>query len=1497
MDSAQGLYDPAYQHDACGIAFIARLSGVPSHDTVAMGLTALDNLDHRVLADADPETGDGAGITIQVPDDFLQAVLDFDIPDAGRYAAGLAFLPVDAVKRAAAKRMVEYIAAEEGLVIHGWRPVPVNAATLSAASVESMPHLEQLFVSAPGEPSGIDLDRLVYPLRQRARAEAGVSFASLSARTLVYKGMLTPQQLADVFPDLLDERVRSALCLVHSRFATTAARAWQHAQPHRLIAHDGDVTTIRGNRAWMRAREGLLATDAIGGDLGRLLPVCTPGGSDSASFDEVLELLHLGGRSLPHAMAMMIPEAWEKNAELDLARRDFYSFHAGLMEPWDGPATVAFTDGTLVGAVVDRGGSRPGRYLVTEDGLVVFASRAGVLDIPEDTITRKGRLQPGRMLLADLDAHRVIDDDEIKGLLAGEQPYGEWVRAGRINLDDLPERQHVVYSHASVMRRQQVFGYTNEELRLIVASMANTGAGPIGSMGADAPVAALSDRPRLLFDYFAQTFAQVTNPPLDALREGLSSSLTATFGPEGNLLGPGPDSCRQIVIGHPILDSDQMAKLVRINRDGSMPDYQAHIVRGLYDVEGGGPALKQALDDACRGVSEAIGRGCRTIILSDRHSNVDKAPIPSLLLTAAVHHHLVRERARTHAGLIVEAGDVREAHHVALLIGYGAAAVNPYLCFETAEDLARNEWFVTVDPEHAVANVRAALGEGLLAIMSRIGVSMIPSYTGAQLFEATGLSAELVEEYFEGTTSRLGGIGLDEIAAEVAARHDHAYSVSKSRQPHRGLDVGGEYRWRREGPPHGFDPVAITRLRDATRAGDYEAFKRYTARVDDQSARTVTLRGLLDFADDREPVPLDEVEPAAAIVKRFSTGAMSYGAISQEAHETLAVAMNRLGARSNCGEGGEDPARLRDPERCSAIKQVASGRFGVTGDYLAHARDIQIKIAQGAQPGEGGVLPAPKVYPWIAATRHSTPGVGLMSPPSHHDVRSMDDLRQLIHDLGSANPDARVHVKLASQAGVGAVAAGAVKAGADVVWVSGHDGGTGAAPLDSIEHAGASWEVGLAETQQTLVREGLRDRAVVAVDGQLRTGRDVLVATLLGAQEYGFGTAPLVVLGCGMTRLCHLDTCPAGIATQDPKLRAAFSGEVEHVVRFFEFLAAEVREWLARLGFRSIEEAVGRCEALRARELVGHPKAARLDLGPVLHRVEPPSGPRPAPATDDAVDPQLIALAEPALARGEPVTGDLSIGATDRSVGALLGHAVTVATDGAGLPADTIDLTFRGTAGQSFGAFLPAGVTLRLIGEANDYVGKGLTGGRVTLRPHKKATFAAGEQVIAGDAVGYGSTSGELLIRGQVGERFAVRNSGATIVVEGAGDHACEYMTGGEVLILGPTGRNVAAGMSGGVAWVLDLVDVRLNPELVDPLPCEDADLDRVEELLGEHRDETGSVVAEQLLAAGREELRARLTKIMPRDYARVLDARARGVAAGLGEAEITTMMMEASHD
>jgi glutamate synthase (NADPH/NADH) large chain len=1240
----------------------------------------------------------------------------------------------------------------------------------------------------------------------------------------------------------------------------------------------------------MRARESLLASELIPGDLKRLFPIVEMSGSDSASFDEVLELLYLGGRSLPHAVLMMIPEAWENHATMPQNRRDFYAFHASMMEPWDGPACVTFTDGHQVGAVLDRNGLRPSRFWVTKDGMVVLASEVGVLDIPAENVERKGRLQPGKMFLVDIEQGRIIEDGEIKDGLANAAPYGDWLHAGIVKLSDLPSREHIVYPHSSVVRRQRAFGYTEEDLRILVTPMAKNGMEPLGSMGTDTPIAALSEKPRLIFDYFSQLFAQVTNPPLDAIREELVTSLGTSMGPEHNLLDPGPSSCRQISLAFPVIDNDELAKIIHVNADGDYPGLSAHVIRGLFSIADGGDSLRDRLNEIKVEVSQAIKDGARIIVLSDRDGDAENAPIPSLLLTSAVHHHLIREKTRTKVGLVVEAGDVREVHHVALLIGYGAACVNPYLAMESAEDLVLQGVITGITPEKAVKNLIKSLGKGVLKVMSKMGISTIASYTGAQVFEAIGLSQEVVDEYFVGTTSRLGGVSLDVIAQETIARHHIAYPPGGEVPGTKRLPIGGEYQWRREGEPHLFDPETVFTLQHSTRNKRYDIFKRYTDRVNEQSARLMTLRGLFQFIEGANPpISIDEVEPISAIIKRFSTGAMSYGSISAEAHETLAIAMNRLGGKSNTGEGGEEverniPMANGDSKR-SAIKQVASGRFGVTSNYLVNSDDIQIKISQGAKPGEGGQLPGNKVYPWIAKARYSTPGVGLISPPPHHDIYSIEDLAQLIHDLKNANKNARVHVKLVAEVGVGTVAAGVSKAHADVVLISGHDGGTGASPLTSLKHAGAPWELGLAETQQTLLLNGLRDRIVVQTDGQLKTGRDVVIAALLGAEEYGFATAPLVVSGCIMMRVCHLDTCPVGVATQNPELRKKFTGKPEFVETFFEYIAEEVREILAQLGFRTLQEAIGHVEFLDTRKAVDHWKASGLNLEPLLVRPDVDSALHNTTKQDHglaaALDNQLIELAQPALTNGELVKIDLPVRNVNRTVGTMLGAEVTRKYGADGLPAGTIDVTLHGSAGQSLGAFIPRGVTIRLYGDSNDYVGKGISGGRVVVRPDVKATFPSQDNVIAGNVIGYGATAGEIFIRGIVGERFCVRNSGALAIVEGIGDHGCEYMTGGTVVVLGRTGRNIAAGMSGGRAFVLDLDTANVNADMVDVLAVPQDQKEILKDHISKYFAETGSEIANALLKDWEKSL-ARISLIMPRDYARVLAAMERATREGL---------------
>ena len=1496
VPSARGLYDPRYESDSCGVAFIADLQGRASHTIVAHALAALHNLTHRGAAGAEPSSGDGAGMTVQIPDAFLREVIGGLLPPAGAYATGIAFLPVDPQAAADAVALVEQVATEEGLVVLSWREVPTNPAGVGPTAQRVMPAFRQLFVRGAANESGLELERRAFCFRKVAERRArerniGLYFPSFSARTLVYKGMLTADQLPTFFPDLTDERFSSAIGLVHSRFSTNTFPSWPLAHPFRYVAHNGEINTIRGNRNWMQTREALLKSDLIPGDLTRLFPICTPEASDSASFDEVLELLHLGGRSLPHGVLMMIPEAWENATRMDPARRDFYAFHAALMEPWDGPACVAFTDGSVIGAVLDRNGLRPGRWWQTADGLVVLGSESGVLDIDPARVVAKGRLQPGRMFLVDTARGHIVHDDEIKSELAAEKPYGEWLYSGQLELPALRDREHMVYPHESVTRRQQIFGYTEEELRVLIAPMAKSGVEPIGSMGTDTPLAGLSKRPRLLFDYFSELFAQVTNPPLDAIREEMVTSLAGAIGPEQNLLKPGSASCRHIVIPHPVIDNDELAKIWNINADGDLPGFGCTIIDGRYPVHGGAEALAGALDRVRREASEAISAGTRILLLSDRGCDENYAPIPSLLLTSAVHHHLVSTGQRTQAGLVVETGEVREVHHVALLIGYGAAAVNPYLAFETIDDLVAQGAISGLSAEKAIGNYVKALSKGVLKVMSKMGISTIASYVGAQVFESFGLAQDVVDDYFGGTPSRLGGVGLDVLASEVAARHARAYPVVPSALAHRRLDVGGEYLWRREGELHLFNPETVFLLQHATQQRRYEVFREYTETVERLNREGGTLRGLFALREGIRPaVPLDEVEPVSEIVRRFATGAMSYGSISAESHETLAIAMNRIGGKSNCGEGGEDARRFTpDPNgdlRRSAVKQVASGRFGVTSHYLVNADDIQIKVAQGAKPGEGGQLPGFKVYPWIARTRHSTPGVGLISPPPHHDIYSIEDLKQLIHDLKNANPRARVHVKLVAETGVGTVAAGVSKAHADVVLISGHDGGTGAAPLTSLKHAGLPWELGLAETQQTLLLNGLRDRITVQVDGAMKTGRDVVVAALLGAEEYGFATAPLIVSGCVMMRVCHLDTCPVGIATQNPELRRRFTGKPEFVVTFFEYIAEQVREILASLGFRSLDEAIGHVEMLDNAEAIAHWKADGLDLTPIL---QPPPVPDGTPlrryveqdhGLDGALDNTLIQLCEGALLDGRPVRLELPVRNVNRTVGTMLGSLVTSRFGPNGLPPNTIDITFRGSAGQSFGAFVPGGMTMRLFGDANDYLGKGLSGGRLIVRPDESAPFAAEQNVIGGNVIAYGATSGQIYLRGVVGERFCVRNSGATVVAEGVGDHALEYMTGGYAVILGPTGRNLGAGMSGGLAFVLDLDRDLVNGELVDVEDITGELADVLREIVHEHASCTGSPVAETLLNSW-SGAPSRFSAIVPRDYRRVLDATRRARDAG----------------
>ncbi len=1501
---AQGLFDPGAVHDACGVGFVVHMKGRRTHEIVRQALQVLINLEHRGACGCEANTGDGAGILIQQPDAFFRQVVPFALPSAGGYGAGLVFLPHDGRDRAHLKALIETTAREESLRVLGWRPVPTDNSLVGDSARATQPVFEQLFVAGAHEDTSVEgreaLERALFVLRKRvehAVDTAPVSplsrrffyIVSLSARTLVYKGMLTARQLAPMFPDLADPRLQSCLALVHQRFSTNTFPSWPLAHPYRFIAHNGEINTLRGNINWMRAREGLLRSPVFGEKLKAILPVVREGGSDTATFDNVLELLVMAGRSLPHALLMMIPEPWSGHAEMDPARRAFYEYHASLMEPWDGPASIAFTDGTVIGAVLDRNGLRPSRYYVTKDDLVVMASEVGVLDIPAEDILVKERLHPGRILLVDTAKGRIVTDEELKGELAAAHPYQAWLDSHLVDIDDLPAAPADHPAHETVFKRQQAFGYTQEDLRLLIAPMAQHGEEPIGSMGTDTALAVLSDKPRLLFDYFQQLFAQVTNPPLDAIREELVTSMGSTIGPERNLLEPQPESCQQINLKYPIISNEHVAKLRHLP-PGS--PFRSTTLPMLFDVARNGAGLEEAMAALCARASAALASGVNILILSDRGVGPLQAPIPSLMATAGVHHHLVREGTRTRCALVVECGDAREVHHVSLLLGYGAGVVNPYLAFETIEDMRAQGMLPGLSYDTAVAHYIKALNKGILKVMSKMGISTLQSYCGAQIFEAVGLRQDFVDRFFTHTTSRLGGIGLETVAEEVSRRHERAFGKRLPMAPAE-LAVGGDYQWRRDGEYHLFNPETVQKLQHATRSGQYAIFKEYSRAVDVQNTHRATLRGLFRLKPIGPPVRLDEVEPVEAIVKRFATGAMSYGSISQEAHETLAVAMNRLGGRSNTGEGGEDAERFMplpngDSKR-SAIKQVASGRFGVTSEYLVNADELQIKMAQGAKPGEGGQLPGHKVYPWIAKTRHSTAGVGLISPPPHHDIYSIEDLAQLIFDLKNSNPRARISVKLVAEGGVGTVAAGVAKAHSDVVLISGHDGGTGASPLTSLKHAGLPWELGLAETQQVLVLNKLRDRITVQVDGQMKTGRDVVIGALLGAEEYGFATAPLVVMGCIMMRVCHLNTCPVGIATQDPELRKRFTGTPEFVENFFRFIAEEVRELMAQLGFRRVDEMIGRADCLDVTPAVDHWKAKGLDLAPLFHVPALPSTVARRKVReqdhglDEALDNDLIRAAMPALEHRTPVSLTAYIRNADRTVGTMLGYEVTRRHGGLGLADDTISITFRGSAGQSFGAFLPRGLTLMLVGDANDGFGKGLSGGRLLVSPPPLSTFKSEENIIIGNVGFYGATGGEGYVRGVAGERFCVRNSGATVVVEGVGDHGCEYMTGGRVVVLGRTGRNFAAGMSGGIAYVLDeqgVFERRCNREMVDLEPLVDAeDADFVQVAIMKHVTYTGSRYAEQLLADwGR--LQSRLVKVMPREYKRALAAEAAARAA-----------------
>ncbi len=1510
----QGLYDPSTEHDACGLGFVAHMKGQKSHQIIEDALTILGNLTHRGACGCEENTGDGVGILIQKPHTFFQRVcaeINIALPDADSYGSGLVFLPTDAAQSTQCMRVFASVVKEEGQTLLGWRVVPTDDSSLGATAVASEPACKQIFI---GKNSAIDaatFERKLYVIRKRVENEIwhrGLSeqnlfyVPSLSYRTFVYKGMLTGSQIKPMFPDLSNTDVESAIALVHQRFSTNTFPAWHLAHPFRYIAHNGEINTIRGNANWMHAREALCQSDLWGDDLQKLFPIVIEGGSDSAIFDNVMEFLHMAGRPLPLVVLMMIPEAWSGHETMDDERRAFYEYHATLMEPWDGPASLSFTDGEVIGAVLDRNGLRPSRYYVTHDDIVIMASEVGVLDVPPENIKIKDRLHPGRIFMVDTKQGRIIEDDEIKQQFTRAHPYGEWLQQNMILIENLPNPKQIHGSDPdTLLQRQQAFGYSHEDLKILMKPMAAQGMEAIGSMGTDAALAVLSNRSRLLYDYFKQLFAQVTNPPLDSIREQLVTQVSSTIGPEKNPLVPGPQHCRQIKLKSPVITNEELARI----RDMNLPAFKSSIIPILYPVVEDAQGLDEALQKVYAAADAAIKDGYTYLILSDRGIDKAYAAIPALLVTAGLHHHLVKNGTRAQVGIVLESGEPREVHHFAVLLGYGVGAVNPYLAFETLGELIDNGHLPAMEHKKAVANFITAVNKGVIKIMAKMGISAIQSYRGAQVFEALGLHKEFVDKYFARTSSRIGGIGLKEIAEETRRRHHNAFPERNIKDPD--LAGGGEYQWRRDGEYHLFNPNTVFKLQHATRSAQYNIFKEYTALVDKQSEYLATLRGLFEFKQDGQSIPLDEVEAIENIMKRFSTGAMSYGSISKEAHETLAIAMNRIGGKSNTGEGGESSSRYKPDAngdlRRSAIKQVASGRFGVTSEYLANADDIQIKMAQGAKPGEGGQLPGSKTYPWIAEVRHSTPWVELISPPPHHDIYSIEDLAQLIHDLKNANPKARIHVKLVAEVGVGTVAAGVAKAHSDVILISGYDGGTGASPISSLKHAGLPWELGVAETQQVLVMNGLRDRIVMQTDGQLKTGRDVVIAALLGAEEFGFSTAPLVVSGCIMMRVCHLNTCPVGIATQDPELTKKFSGQPEFVENFFRYIAAEVREYMAELGFRTIDEMVGQVDKLETRKAIAHWKAKGLDFSHILHKPTP----RPGDAIycvnkqdhglEKSLDMnRLLPLSKPALAHKKKIDIISPIKNTDRTTGTILGYNITTRYGGAGLPDGTVNIHFNGSAGMSFGAFVPSGVTMTLEGDANDYIGKGLSGGKIIVYPPRKSTFVAEDNILVGNVVLYGATSGEAYFRGLAGERFCVRNSGVNTVVEGVGDHGCEYMTGGRVVIIGKTGRNFAAGMSGGIAYVLDEVGdfaIHCNTGMVNlETLATTEDVDLVKSLLTRHLQYTQSTVAEQILNNWKE-YQTKFVKVMPRQYKRVLEAIKRGKERGLSEAEA---IMEAAH-
>jgi glutamate synthase (ferredoxin) len=1514
----QGLYDPQFEHDACGVGFLVNMKGKKSHQIVTDALQILVNLDHRGACGCEANTGDGAGILMQTPHEFLRKVTDklgFKLPAPGQFGVGMLFMPKNPAEREAVKTAFSKIITEEGQPIIGWRDIPTDNSSLGKTAVASEPHMMQVFIGRDASiKDDLSFERKLYIIRKRAeqtiryggKVSGGKWFyvSSLSYKTLVYKGMLMPEQVAKYFPDLRDADMATALALVHSRFSTNTFPSWDRSHPYRYIAHNGEINTLRGNINWMHAAQGNFQSDLFGADIKKIVPVINTDGSDSTMFDNVVEMLTMTGRELPHVMMMMIPEPWENHESMSTEKRAFYEYHSCLMEPWDGPASVAFTDGVRIGACLDRNGLRPSRYYVTKDDMVIMASEAGVLPIEPERIAVKGRLQPGRMFLVDTEQGRIIADEELKNKYAKAHPYREWLDTHHVLLEDLTEPpEGTDLTHRRVLQRQQAFGYTFEDLRFIVGPMANDGVQPLGSMGTDTPLAVLSNKPQLLYNYFKQLFAQVTNPPIDPIREEIITSTETMVGSRGSLLNPKPESCALIKLKHPLLTNGELEKLRHVNR----PGFQATTIPILFNAAEGTKGLETAMNRLFAAADEAIKGGMNILILSDRGVDVQNAPIPALLAVAGLHHHLIRSGTRGRVGLVLESGEPREVHHFALLIGYGCSAINPYLAFKTIDDLIHEGLLVNTDHKTAIKKYIKAAVKGVVKTMAKMGISTVQSYRGAQIFEAVGLNSEVVDKYFTWTPSRIQGIGLDVIAEEVLTRHRHAFP---DRPVNGALEAGGQYQWRSEGEYHLFNPQTIHKLQKASRLNSEKDYREYADLINKQAANLCTLRGLLDFKWAENPISIDEVETVDEIVKRFKSGAMSYGSISKEAHETLAIAMNRLGGKSNTGEGGEDPDRYvwtneRGDSKNSAIKQVASGRFGVTSYYLTQARELQIKMAQGAKPGEGGELPGKKVFPDIAKTRHTTPGVGLISPPPHHDIYSIEDLAELIHDLKNSNRAARISVKLVSEVGVGTIAAGVAKAHADVVLISGHDGGTGASPLSSIKHAGGPWELGLAETHQTLVLNNLRSRIYVETDGQLKTGRDVAVAALLGAEEFGFATAPLVVMGCIMMRVCHLNTCPVGVATQDPKLRERFTGNADHVVNFLRFIAMELREIMARLGFRNINEMVGRTDRLIPWKAIEHWKAKGIDLTPILHQPEmgPDVGRYRQMDQDHGLDKSLdltkiLDLCKPAIERGEKVRAELPIRNVNRVVGTITGNEVTKKHGPNGLPEDTIHLKFNGSAGQSLGAFMPKGMTIELEGDANDYFGKGLSGGKIIVYPPKNSTFAAEDNMIIGNVALYGATNGEVFVRGMAGERFGVRNSGVSAVVEAIGDHGCEYMTGGKVVILGKTGRNFAAGMSGGIAYILDEggdFHTRCNKELVALTKLEDPnEIEALWKLIQRHQAYTKSERAARVLDNWKS-LVPKFVKVLPNDYKRVLEKLKEAEQSGLSGDEAIMAAFEAN--